>query len=359
MSSINLGRVVGYSAYEIAVQNGFVGTEAEWLASLKGDTGATGAQGPQGPTGPQGETGATGPQGPQGEQGIQGPEGPQGIQGPAGPQGETGPQGPVGPAGSYTAGANITISNGEISAVDTTYTAGTGIDITNGVISATGGSGSTGGITVYRSNAEGQLMVDTDGIRAKVLTALQNNDYSFLANIAIRIGMSYYYAIGVMPDRAGFSWYCPNTNRAERYYNDEGVLRVSTDTDVFPTPITYTAGTGISIANNVISATGSGGTTYTAGTGITIDANNEISVDTNTIATQRDLASGLAEKQDLLTAGYGIDIRTENSQATTTTIIENTKPYDYTLVGRDMYDTTGIGVIDELVLDGATLERGS
>jgi len=136
MSSINLGRVVGYSAYEIAVQNGFVGTEAEWLASLKGDTGATGAQGPQGPTGPQGETGATGPQGPQGEQGIQGPEGPQGIQG---PQGETGPQGPVGPAGSYTAGANITISNGEISAVDTTYTAGTGIDITNNVISATGG----------------------------------------------------------------------------------------------------------------------------------------------------------------------------------------------------------------------------
>ena len=114
MSSINLGRVVGYSAYEIAVQNGFVGTEAEWLASLKGDTGATGAQGPQGPTGPQGETGATGPQGPQGEQGIQGPEGPQGIQGPAGPQGEAGP----------------------------TYTAGTGIDITNNVISATGGGGS-------------------------------------------------------------------------------------------------------------------------------------------------------------------------------------------------------------------------
>lgn len=42
----------------------------------------------------------------------------------------------------YTAGSNITISNGEISATDTTYTAGTGIDITNGVISATGGGGS-------------------------------------------------------------------------------------------------------------------------------------------------------------------------------------------------------------------------
>ena len=27
----------GYSAYEVAVLNGYVGTEAEWLASLKAD----------------------------------------------------------------------------------------------------------------------------------------------------------------------------------------------------------------------------------------------------------------------------------------------------------------------------------
>ena len=32
----------GYSAYEIAVNNGFEGTEAEWLASLKGEKGADG-----------------------------------------------------------------------------------------------------------------------------------------------------------------------------------------------------------------------------------------------------------------------------------------------------------------------------
>ena len=32
----------GKSAYEIAVENGFVGTEAEWLESLKGDTGDKG-----------------------------------------------------------------------------------------------------------------------------------------------------------------------------------------------------------------------------------------------------------------------------------------------------------------------------
>jgi hypothetical protein len=35
----------GESAYEIAVRNGFSGTEVEWLASLKGDKGDTGIQG--------------------------------------------------------------------------------------------------------------------------------------------------------------------------------------------------------------------------------------------------------------------------------------------------------------------------
>lgn len=40
-ATINLGRVVGYSAYEVAVQNGFVGTEEEWLESLKGEQGVS------------------------------------------------------------------------------------------------------------------------------------------------------------------------------------------------------------------------------------------------------------------------------------------------------------------------------
>lgn len=38
----------GKSAYQIAVQNGFEGTEQEWLASLKGDKGDPGEQGPPG-----------------------------------------------------------------------------------------------------------------------------------------------------------------------------------------------------------------------------------------------------------------------------------------------------------------------
>lgn len=56
----------GASAYEVAVASGFVGTEAQWLASLVG---------PQGPQGIQGVQGKIGPQGPAGPQGIQGPPG--------------------------------------------------------------------------------------------------------------------------------------------------------------------------------------------------------------------------------------------------------------------------------------------
>ena len=41
----------GASAYEIAVDNGFVGTESEWLASLKGDKGDQGDPGEPGSPG--------------------------------------------------------------------------------------------------------------------------------------------------------------------------------------------------------------------------------------------------------------------------------------------------------------------
>lgn len=153
------GRAVerGYylSAYGIAKAHGYTGTEAEWLASLKGAAGEPGkdgkpfnwrgawdaaatyahldavehngscyvwtddadstagdepgvdelwelcaAKGAKGDTGPQGPQG---PQGPKGDKGDTGPQGPQGPQGEKGDKGDTGPQGqqgPQGPAGS-------------------------------------------------------------------------------------------------------------------------------------------------------------------------------------------------------------------------------------------------------------------
>jgi hypothetical protein len=53
----------GLSAYEIAVANGFVGTEAEWLASLHGADGQDGTDGVNGQKGDKGDKGDTGPQG--------------------------------------------------------------------------------------------------------------------------------------------------------------------------------------------------------------------------------------------------------------------------------------------------------
>lgn len=50
----------GKSAYEIAVENGFVGTETEWLASLKGEPGKDGAPGKDGKDGAPGRDGTDG-----------------------------------------------------------------------------------------------------------------------------------------------------------------------------------------------------------------------------------------------------------------------------------------------------------
>ena len=88
------GTFDGQSAYALAVQLGYTGSEAAWIASLKGakgDKGNTGAQGPRG------ATGATGPQGPQG---------PTGATGARGATGATGPQGPAGASAVAASGSN-------------------------------------------------------------------------------------------------------------------------------------------------------------------------------------------------------------------------------------------------------------
>lgn len=82
--------IQGLSAYQVAVQHGFEGTEDEWLISLKGEKGETGPKGDKGDTGEKGATGERGPQGLQGERGLQGVQGEKGEQGIQGPKGDTG-----------------------------------------------------------------------------------------------------------------------------------------------------------------------------------------------------------------------------------------------------------------------------
>lgn len=95
----------GKSAYEIALANGYNGSEVQWLNSLKGEVGVQGPIGPQGPKGETGAAGMQGLQGPKGDKGDKGDAGVQGCKGDIGPIGPMGPQGPkgetgaVGPAG--------------------------------------------------------------------------------------------------------------------------------------------------------------------------------------------------------------------------------------------------------------------
>ena len=49
------GGVPGDSAYDVAVANGFVGSETQWIASLKGATGAKGDRGDKGVKGDPGD----------------------------------------------------------------------------------------------------------------------------------------------------------------------------------------------------------------------------------------------------------------------------------------------------------------
>ena len=134
----------GESSYELALKNGFTGTEEEWLESLRGEDGIAGPTGDAGATwmvgegvpssqtgragdfyldttsfnvyfreaeawrllgsilglqGAQGEKGEVGEQGLQGEKGDMGAHGPQGVQGEQGEKGETGAQGEQGEKG--------------------------------------------------------------------------------------------------------------------------------------------------------------------------------------------------------------------------------------------------------------------
>ena len=108
----------GKSAFEIAVENGFVGTETEWLESLRGKDGAMGPQGEQGPPGADGQPGKNGEQGSPGVDGRDGLDGTNGksafeiavengfvgteaewLESLKGKDGAVGPQGEQGPPG--------------------------------------------------------------------------------------------------------------------------------------------------------------------------------------------------------------------------------------------------------------------
>lgn len=113
----------GLSAYQVAVANGFAGTELQWLDSLKGEPGADGAPGAPGADGAPGSDGSPGADGAPGANGLSsyqvavangffGTEAQwlASLVGPQGAQGATGPQGPTG-SGFSRATATITTAS--------------------------------------------------------------------------------------------------------------------------------------------------------------------------------------------------------------------------------------------------------
>jgi hypothetical protein len=97
----------GKSAYEVALQNGFTGTEADWLTSLKGQKGDTGAKGERGEKGEPGEKGERGEKGDPGEKGEKGDTGTPGKDGVNGKDGTNGADGKNGADG-YSPTATVT-----------------------------------------------------------------------------------------------------------------------------------------------------------------------------------------------------------------------------------------------------------
>ncbi len=100
----------GKSAYEVALQNGFTGTEADWLTSLKGQKGDAGEPGATGAKGDPGEKGATGAKGDPGEKGERGEKGEKGDAGTPGKDGADG-YSPTATVTETDAGAVISITD--------------------------------------------------------------------------------------------------------------------------------------------------------------------------------------------------------------------------------------------------------
>ena len=203
-----------------------------------------------------------------------------------------------------TAGQNIQIDNGVISATDTVYTAGNGISIENGVISNTQTSAEWGNIT-------GTLSDQTD----------LNNILEAKANTSDLGTMAFENAADYSTKAVADTLYADISleETVETHTSNDDIHVTLSDKQAWDAKQSaLTAGSNIQINNGVISATD---TTYTAGNGILIDngviSNTQTSAEwgniTGTIGDQTDLQNALNDKQDTLVSGT--NIKTINNQS--------------------------------------------
>jgi len=174
----------GESAYQIAVDNGFSGSESDWLASLVGPAGTDGSDGAEGPAGPPNSlsigTVATGAAGSSAAATITGTSPaqtlnltiPQGIKGDKGDQGDQGPQGDPG----TTTWAGITDKPAVIASGSTEAAArnSIGAGTSNLVIGTTSGTAADAAVT--------QAALDTKADASSLATVATSGSYADLSN---------------------------------------------------------------------------------------------------------------------------------------------------------------------------------
>ena len=149
----------GKSAYEVALDNGFVGTEEDWLASLVGPAGEIGPVGPQGVPGVPGKDGA---------QGLPGRDG---IDGKPGKDGQPGADGfsPIATVESNSEGAVISITDKNGTTTSQIYNGSNGLPGADGIDGKDGKDGFSPTIEVTDTET-GVLLTITDSTGTKTAT---------------------------------------------------------------------------------------------------------------------------------------------------------------------------------------------
>lgn len=263
-----------------------------------------GATGAQGATGPKGDTGATGPTGPKGDTGSQGPAGAaagfgtptatvsntvgvpsvtvtasgsntakvfnfaftnlkgatgatgsQGPKGDKGNKGDKGDTGPTGPAGTYTAGANITISGNVISATDTKYTLPTASSsVLGGVKVGSNITLSSGTISLSKSNvtsALGYTPANTSDI-PKIPIALPNpyaltiNGTSYTGSSAVSVTTPKILSTTTLSSSTVSAGYSYNNTASRTILSLSGFSESNPDSVIISTAkLTFTASNAI------------------------------------------------------------------------------------------------------------------